>query len=158
MLSLTRLYRFSASHRLHVPAFSPAENARLFGKCNNPYGHGHDYTLAVTVSGDPDPVTGLLLPLSLLDRLVDRQVLRSFAFRYINLELPQFQTRTATTENIALVIVDLLQQGWQDYLARTPAKLTRVHIQETERNSFEVLIGAPASTPDQFTIESAVHG
>jgi len=140
MISLTRRYRFSASHRLQSSRLTPAENVRLFGKCNNPYGHGHDYVLEVTAAGEADPVTGLLLPIADLDRLVDQRVLRTFAWRNINLDLPQFEKLIATTENVALVIVDLLQQHWRQYLSRTPARLSRVYIQETERNGFEVLL------------------
>lgn len=155
MISLTRRYRFSASHRLHSPELSAAENARLFGKCNNPYGHGHDYILEVTASGEPEPLTGLLLPLAALDRLVDEHVLRAFAWRNINLDIPQFQDRTATTENVALVIADLLQQYWPEYLTATSARLSRVYIQETERNGFEVLL--PVSSQPQHTRDSAIE-
>lgn len=158
MISLTRRYRFSASHRLHSSELSHAENARLFGKCNNPYGHGHDYILEVTAKGEADPLTGLLLPIAILDQLVDEQVLRLFAWRNINVDLPQFQTLTATTENVALVIVDLLQQHWREYLSGTSAHLSRVFIQETERNSFEVLVTPhPPTVPDSLPIESVVH-
>ena len=158
MISLTRRYRFSASHRLHSSALSPAENARLFGKCNNPHGHGHDYVLEVTVTGETDSATGLILPLTTLDRLVEERVLRAFAWRNINLDLPQFEKLTATTENVALVIAGLLQQHWRDYLSGTPARLSRVYIQETERNGFEVLVGAAQPVlPSRLELESIVH-
>ena len=158
MTSLTRLYRFAASHRLHTPALSPAENARLFGKCNNPHGHGHDYILEVTVAGDVDPLTGMILPVATLDQLVHNRVLSVFAFRNINLDLPQFQTLTATTENIALVIAGLLQQHWSEYLNSASARLSRIYIQETERNGFEVLLPAPEPLgPRPLLIESVVH-
>ena len=158
MISLTRRYRFSASHRLHSPELSPADNARLFGKCNNPHGHGHDYVLEVTVTGEADPVTGLIVPVATLDQLVDQRVLRAFAWRNINLDLPQFEKRTATTENVALVIADLLDRHWREYLGGTSARLARVYIQETERNGFEVLLGASQPLlPDRLTVESIVH-
>jgi 6-pyruvoyltetrahydropterin/6-carboxytetrahydropterin synthase len=158
MISLTRRYRFSASHRLHCPQLSLAENSRLFGKCNNPHGHGHDYTLEVTVAGEANPITGLLLPLAELDKLVEERVLGAFAWRNINLDVPQFEKLTATTENVALAIVGLLQQHWREYLSGTSARLVRVYIQETERNGFEVLLAAPhapVANPSEF--ESAVH-
>ncbi len=158
MTAITRRYRFSASHRLHSPELSPAENARVFGKCNNPHGHGHDYVLEVTITGPADPLTGLILPLASLDRLVEEKVLHAFAWRNLNLDVPQFATLTPTTENVALVVADILQQHWREYLTGTLARLSRVYIQETERNSFEVLLGAavPAISP-RLPFESIVH-
>jgi 6-pyruvoyltetrahydropterin/6-carboxytetrahydropterin synthase len=158
MTSLTRRYRFSASHRLHSAALSPAENARLFGKCNNPHGHGHDYVLEVTVTGPANPLTGLILPLASLDRLVEEKVLRAFAWRNLNLDVPRFATLTPTTENVALVIADILQRHWRESLTGTSARLSRVYIQETERNAFEVLLGpAQPAHSDRLPFESTVH-
>lgn len=158
MISLTRRYRFSASHRLHSPELSAAENARLFGKCNNPFGHGHDYLLEVTISGEADAHTGLVLPIAMLDRLVEERVLSAFRSRNINLDLPQFEKRTATTENIALVIVDLLRQSWTTYIDGSAAQLSRVYIQETERNGFEVLVNMPQpSLSRSLQIENLIH-
>ena len=145
MISLTRRYQFSASHRLHSSALTDEENASLYGKCNNPYGHGHDYTLEVTVMGRVDPNTGLLLALSDLDALVSREVLRLFSGRNINLDVPQFQSLVPSTENIVLVIRDLLREHWRRYLGESSAYLSRVHVQETERNGFEIAVEAPAS-------------
>lgn len=142
MTILARRYRFSASHRLHASDLSAIENARLYGKCNNPFGHGHDYVLEVSVTGPVDAYTGLIVPVSKLDRLVEEQILRLFASRNLNLDVPQFANVVPTTENIALVVMDLLQRHWDDYLAGTNAQLYRVHIQETDRNNFEVLAGA----------------
>ncbi len=140
MMAITRLYRFSASHRLHSPVLSAAENSRLYGKCNNPFGHGHNYVLEVTAAGSMDGRTGLLLPISKLDELVQEAVLARFAHRNINLDVPQFERLVPTTENLALVITDLLQQNWTAYLGGLPVRLHRVHIQETDRNGFEVLL------------------
>lgn len=140
MMTITRLYRFSASHRLHSPVLSAAENSRLYGKCNNPFGHGHNYVLEVSAAGSMDERTGLLLPISKLDRLVQETVLERFAHRNINLDVPQFERLVPTTENLALVITDLLQQNWAAYLRGLPVRLNRVHIQETDRNGFEVLL------------------
>jgi 6-pyruvoyltetrahydropterin/6-carboxytetrahydropterin synthase len=142
MTTVTRRYHFSASHRLHALELSDAENAHLYGKCNNPFGHGHDYTLEVTVSGPVDETNGLVLPLARLDALVHDRVLRLFASRNINLDVPQFAGLVPTTENIALVIADLIQNNWTEYVAGSPARLVRVHLQETERNGFEVLLAA----------------
>ncbi len=142
MIAITRRYRFSASHRLHSRELSAAENTELYGKCNNPFGHGHDYVLEVTANGEIDALTGLLLPLAKLDRLVEQSVLRLFASRNINLDVPQFAQLVPTTENIALVIADLLEEHWDAYLGDTRAQLLRVHIQETDRNGFEVFVRA----------------
>jgi 6-pyruvoyltetrahydropterin/6-carboxytetrahydropterin synthase len=144
MTSITRLYKFSASHRLHSAALSDAENDRLYGKCNNPFGHGHDYILEVTATGELDPLTGRILPLAALDRLIEEKVLRRFANRNLNLDVPEFAALVPTTENVALTVAAILERHWPAYFARTSARLSRVHIQETDRNGFEVLIPAPA--------------
>lgn len=155
MTTLTRRYRFSASHRLHSPELSAARNAELYGKCNNPFGHGHDYVLEVTAAGPIDTATGLLLPISKFDRLIDEQVLRLFASRNINLDVPQFADRVPTTENIALVIADLLEHHWKTYLDGTRAHLHRVHVQETDRNGFEILLRARKNlSPRHVQLES----
>ena len=138
MMTITRLYRFSASHRLHSPMLNETENSRLYGKCNNPFGHGHNYILEVTAAGSMDGRTGLLLPISKLDGLVQEAVLKRFAHRNINLDVPQFERLVPTTENLALVITDLLEENWAAYLGGLPVRLHRVHIQETDRNGFEV--------------------
>jgi 6-pyruvoyltetrahydropterin/6-carboxytetrahydropterin synthase len=139
MTSVTRRYYFSASHRLHLRDLSEAENEQLYGKCNNPYGHGHDYVLDVTAQGTVDPVTGQVVTRHELDRLVREQILNVFEHRNINLDVQQFENSVPTTENIALVIADLLREQWSAYVS-SPACLSRIHIQETDRNGFEVLI------------------
>ncbi|MFL6354743.1 MAG: 6-carboxytetrahydropterin synthase [Bryobacteraceae bacterium] len=144
-MTITRLYRFSASHRLHSADLSAAENVRLYGKCNNPFGHGHNYVLAVTASGELDPLTGVLLPLSKLDRLVNETVLQLFCHSNINVDVPQFKYLVPTTENVALVIAELIEQNWDAYLGAVPARLHRIHIQETDRNGFEVRTVGPRS-------------
>ena len=93
-----------------------------------------------------DQQTGLLLPVSKLDRLVHETVLQLFAYRNINVDVPQFERLVPTTENVALVIADLLQQNWEAYLGAVPARLHRVHIQETDRNGFEVMLNLPQHT------------
>ena len=150
MITLTRRYRFSASHRLHSPELTAAENAELYGKCNNPFGHGHDYILEITAAGEVDTFTGLILPVAKLDSLVEKIVLELFASRNINLDVPQFANLVPTTENIALVIARLLGEHWNAYLRNTRARLERIHIQETDRNSFEVLLRASENNRIHF--------
>ena len=151
MTTVTRVYRFSASHRLHSPLLTDAENIAIFGKCNNPYGHGHDYVLSITVAGPVDARTGLLLRIAELDQLVQTKVLGILAHSNINEDLPQFKDAVPTTENVALFIAEQLQQHWNDFVSPKRARLYRVHIQETERNGFELLI---AKTVPQKRIES----
>jgi 6-pyruvoyltetrahydropterin/6-carboxytetrahydropterin synthase len=139
MISVTRLYRFSASHRLHLESLSEEDNDRLYGKCNNPYGHGHDYVLEVTCAGAVDEASGLVVPIAQLDRLVHEKVLRLVASRNINLDVPHFAALVPTTENLATVIVSELLRSWSEFI-QSGAKLTRVHVQETDRNGFEVML------------------
>ncbi len=143
MMSVTRRYYFSASHRLHLRDLSERENEELYGKCNNPFGHGHDYVLEVTAQGATDPFTGQVALRRELDDLVREQVLNIFEHRNINLDIPQFKSAVPTTENIALVIADLLREHWNAFIS-SQARLSRIHIQETDRNGFEVLI--PSTT------------
>lgn len=144
MTSITRRYQFPAGHRLHSPDLSAAENARLYGKCNNPFGHGHNYVLEVTVTGQVDPLSGLILPVRELDRLVETKILKLFSHRNLNLDVPQFQILVPTTENIVSVIKDILLENWCDYLGDVQAHLRRVYIQETARNEFEIVLPIPS--------------
>jgi 6-pyruvoyltetrahydropterin/6-carboxytetrahydropterin synthase len=137
---LTRRYRFSASHRLHSPALSDGENRLLYGKCNNPFGHGHDYLVEVTIAGTPDPVTGMIVPRRDLDQWVESKVLKLFDHRYINKDVAGLATRVPTTENVALLIARLLAEDWPRAFPAVRAGLAGVHIQETDRNGFEVLM------------------
>ena len=129
-IHLTRRYSFSASHRLHNPALSEAENNRVYGKCNNPYGHGHNYVVEVTVSGVPDPATGMVASLVNLDGFVQREVLDAFDHRYLNEEVPLFRELVPTTENLCVEIYRRLR-------AFPAARLERIRIEETGLNSFE---------------------
>jgi 6-pyruvoyltetrahydropterin/6-carboxytetrahydropterin synthase len=127
---LTRRYLFSASHRLHSDAMSDAENAATYGKCNNPYGHGHNYALEVTVSGAVDERTGMVCDLMELDDFVRREILERFGHENLN-TLAEFAQTVPTTENLCAVIHDILQRGFQ------PAHLDKVRLEETMMNSFE---------------------
>jgi 6-pyruvoyltetrahydropterin/6-carboxytetrahydropterin synthase len=129
---LTRRYRFSASHRLDVPSYSAGENRRLFGKCNNPYGHGHDYVLDVTVEGSPDS-TGQLVNRATLDSLISAKVLRRFDHKNLNIDVPELAGVVPTTENLAAAIRDVVAREWS-----LPARLQRIRVSETERNIFEL--------------------
>jgi 6-pyruvoyltetrahydropterin/6-carboxytetrahydropterin synthase len=127
---LSRRYTFAASHRLHSPAFSEAENQRVYGKCNNPYGHGHNYTIEVTLSGAVDPATGMVANLGDLDPFVQRHVLDAFDHRNLNEEVEAFRTKVPTTENLCIEIFNRLR----DF---PKAHLERVRVEETSKNSFE---------------------
>jgi len=127
---LTRRYVFSASHRLHSNAMSDTENAATYGKCNNPYGHGHNYALEVTVSGHVAEATGMVCNLVDLDGFVHSEILERFDRENLNLR-PEFDRIVPTTENLCTTIYDILQRGF------TQAHLERIRIEETMMNSFE---------------------
>jgi len=127
---LTRRYLFSASHRLHSSALSDEANREVYGKCNNPHGHGHNYFLEVTVSGRIAPETGMLCDLGELDSAVAREVLGRFDHRNLN-ELQDLRGVVPTTENLAIRIQQILSQ------VPLPAHLEGIRIEETARNSFE---------------------
>jgi len=129
-VTLTRRYSFSASHRLHSSKMTEAENERLYGKCNNPYGHGHNYEVEVTLAGPIDPSTGMIANLAELDEFVQQQVLADFDHRYLNEEIPVFKKIVPTTENLCIEIYNRLK-------AFPGARLERVRIEETSKNSFE---------------------
>jgi len=137
MLRLTKIYRFSASHRLHVDAWSDERNRETFGKCNYPYGHGHNYTLELSVEGAADPASGLCFDRAELDRLANDAVLSKISHVNMNL-LPEFSDKTASTENLAVVIAGWLQEGWNTLFPDARARLSRVRIVETPRNFFEL--------------------
>jgi len=108
MIYLTRKIEFSASHLYHNPAFSAEENRRVFGKCNNPHGHGHNYVLEVTVAGTPDPNTGMVLDLKELKEILQREIIERMDHRFLNYEVPELAGQIPTCENIAAVIWNLL--------------------------------------------------
>jgi 6-pyruvoyltetrahydropterin/6-carboxytetrahydropterin synthase len=132
---LTRRYRFSASHRLHSDEMSAEENRATYGKCNNPYGHGHNYALEVTVSGAVDASTGMVCNLVDLDGFMEREILARY--EHVNLNtLPEFGHRVPTTENLCVEIYEILQRGFHQ------AHLEKVRMEETMMNSFEYAGGA----------------
>ena len=129
-IELGRRYRFAASHRLHSAQMSEAENARIYGKCNNPCGHGHNYTVEITISGDVDPETGMIANLADLDNFVQREVIDPFDYRSLNDEVEVFRAEVPTTENLCIEI-------YRRVRAFPHAKLERVRVEETSNNSFE---------------------
>lgn len=125
MIYLTRRVEFSASHYYHNPGLSEEENRRVFGKCSNLYGHGHNYALEVTVGGDVDPATGMVLNITDLKKLLDAEVLEPMDHKMLNKEVPEFADRNPTTENIAVAI-------WNRLAPRlTFGRLHRVRLYET---------------------------
>jgi 6-pyruvoyltetrahydropterin/6-carboxytetrahydropterin synthase len=130
MVYVTRVYDFSAAHRLHSETLDASENERVFGKCNRPGGHGHNYVIEVTVSGAVDADTGFAFPLDRLDALVDEHVLQPMDHRNLNTDVPQFRGVNPTSENLAVVIWNALRPG-------IGSALHRVKVQETPRNFFE---------------------
>ena len=132
---LTRRYLFSASHRLHADALSNEQNRAVYGKCNNPHGHGHNYALEVTVSGQVSGETGMVCNLVDLDEAVLHTVLDRFDHQNLN-TLPDFATLVPTTENLTEIVYDILKQRFHS------AHLERVRIEETSKNSFEYAGGA----------------
>ncbi|MCL4403040.1 MAG: 6-carboxytetrahydropterin synthase [Acidobacteria bacterium] len=139
MIRVTRRYRFSASHRLHAPQLGEEENRRLYGKCNNPYGHGHNYEVEVSAAGPLDPRCGRVLDPRLLDRLVRRAVLDELDHRNLNTEVAAFRAAVPTSENLAVEIGRRLKRGWRDAFPGNWPRLERISIAETGRNIFEVL-------------------
>jgi 6-pyruvoyltetrahydropterin/6-carboxytetrahydropterin synthase len=124
MILLTRKAEFSASHYYWNDAFSPEENERVFGKCANRNGHGHNYTLEVTVEGDVNPVTGFVVDLKRLKDVMDREVVQIYDHRHLNLEVPEFQHTIPTTENIAIAVWRRLEPKLEG------ARLHRVRVYE----------------------------
>jgi 6-pyruvoyltetrahydropterin/6-carboxytetrahydropterin synthase len=125
MVYLTRKIEFSAAHRYHNPAFSPEENRRIFGKCNNANGHGHNYVLEVTVGGETDPKTGMVLDLKELKELMEREVMERMDHRSLNHEVPELAGQIPTCETIATFIWKLLEPKIRR------GRLTRVRLWES---------------------------
>lgn len=124
MILLTRKAEFSAAHYYWNDEFSEEENARIFGKCANRNGHGHNYTLEVTVEGEVDPVSGFVVDLKWLRDVMEKEVIKVYDHRHLNFEVPEFQKTIPTTENIAIAIWNRLEPNL------TGAKLHRVRVYE----------------------------
>jgi 6-pyruvoyltetrahydropterin/6-carboxytetrahydropterin synthase len=130
-VTVTRRMHFNAAHRVHNPALSDAENTELFGKCNNPNWHGHNYTLDVSVKGEISPKTGYVVDLAKLKEIVNREVIDKVDHRNMNVEVPFMKGLIPTTENIVVAMWKVLAP------AVAPAKLARLKLWETENNSAE---------------------
>ena len=127
---LTRRYMFSASHRLHSESLSAEQNREVYGKCNNPYGHGHNYMVEITVSGPVDLKTGMVCNLVDLDGFVHGQVIERYDHQNLNL-MQEFTKNVPTTENLCIAIYEIVHRGFEK------AHLEKVRIEETMMNSFE---------------------
>ncbi|MFZ0707560.1 MAG: 6-carboxytetrahydropterin synthase [Candidatus Korobacteraceae bacterium] len=124
MIYLTRKCEFSASHYYHNPAFTPEENQRVFGKCANLNGHGHNYTLEVTVKGEVDSTTGFVVDLKQLKDILNEEVVEAMDHRHLNKEVPEFAAQIPTTENLAIAIWNRLEAKLKS------AQLHRVRVYE----------------------------
>jgi len=130
-----RRYRLSASHRLHSDALDEARNRAVYGKCNNPHGHGHNYTIEVIVGGNIDPVTGMVCDLVALDSCVQKEILDRFDHTNLNMHAC-FQSTVPTTENFNIEVHRLLTAAFHQ------AEIISVRVEETSNNSFEYPVPA----------------
>jgi 6-pyruvoyltetrahydropterin/6-carboxytetrahydropterin synthase len=135
---LTRRYLFSASHRLHSGQLSETENWRVYGKCNNPYGHGHNYVLHVSARGPASEVEGRVIDTAALDALVEREILRNLDSRNLNRDVDWFDPRVPTSENLGWEICRRLKQNWRAAFPGEWPRLEKICIEETPRNIFQV--------------------
>lgn len=126
-----RREHFNAAHRLHNPSWTEEENARIFGKCNNPNYHGHNYDLIVQLTGEVNPATGYVFDLKILSDLVKENVLDKFDHKNLNLDTEEFKTLNPSAENIAIVIYDILRTKISN------AYDLKIRLYETERNYVE---------------------
>jgi 6-pyruvoyltetrahydropterin/6-carboxytetrahydropterin synthase len=129
-LTVTRHVHFNAAHRLHNPALSDTENRSLFGPCNNPNYHGHNYDLEISVEGDVDPRTGYVVDLGVVKQVAAETVLAALDHKNLNLDVPEFRDLNPTAENIAIVI-------WRKLEGKLPGKLVKIVLWETPRNRVE---------------------
>lgn len=134
MIQLTRSYPFAASHRLHRADLPAEQNREIYGKCNNPYGHGHNYTVEVTVAGPVDARLGRVVDVSVLDELVRETVIAPVDHRNLNEDVAEFRELVPTTENLAYVLRERLLAKWPENFPR----LRRLRIFETRKNMFEI--------------------
>lgn len=130
-ITVSRKEHFNAAHRLHNPAWSDEKNNSIFGKCNNPHFHGHNYELIVSLTGVPDPETGYVYDLKLLSDLIEEKIIRQFDHKNLNLDTAFFKTLNPTAENIAMVIWRILRQHIDNQYE------LKIKLYETERNCVE---------------------
>ena len=138
MFRVTRRYQFAASHRLYSALLSNEENERVYGKCAQPYGHGHNYVVEVSARGSLEPVSGRAVNTDVLDRLVKRCVLEPFNHRNLNLEVEAFRNTVPTAESLATEIGRRLKNNWNTAFPRGGPRLDKIRIEETPRNSCEI--------------------
>jgi 6-pyruvoyltetrahydropterin/6-carboxytetrahydropterin synthase len=129
-MTVTRRVHFNAAHRLHNPSLSEQENSRIFGPCNNPNYHGHNYELDVSVEGEIDTVTGYVVDLGVVKQIVEERVVGLLDHRNLNLDIPELESVNPTTENLAVLIWTLLE-------GHLPGKLKKIVLWETPRNRVE---------------------
>ena len=130
-VSVYRKEHFNAAHRLNIPAWDAGKNTEVFGKCNNPSFHGHNYELIVKVTGVPDPVSGFVIDLKVLSEIIEENVLDRFDHKNLNVDTEEFRTLNPTAENIAIVIYNILREKLDEALE------LQVRLYETERNYVE---------------------
>ena len=134
LIRLGKKYTFTSAHRLYSPALSEARNKEIYGKCANPFGHGHDYDVEVTVEGETDRVTGRVVDLRILDALLEAEVLSRYRYKSLNSEMATVQT----TENLALEVQERLKAAWTVAFGASGPRLQRIRIWETDRNICEI--------------------
>ncbi|MDQ6812996.1 MAG: 6-carboxytetrahydropterin synthase [Bacteroidota bacterium] len=130
-VAVYRKEHFNAAHRLHNPAWDESKNASVFGKCNNPNYHGHNYEVIIKVVGQPDPATGFVIDLGYLSQVIEENVLSRFDHKNLNLDCKEFEQLNPTAENITVVIYEILRQKLN------PSLELQVRLYETERNFVE---------------------
>lgn len=141
IVEITHAVEFSASHRLHNPALSDEDNLRIFGMCNNPHGHGHNYVVEVTLRGTPDPRTGMLMDLNVLSGIVREKIFARVDHRHLNHDVPFLEGVVTTAENIAIAFWGELEPSLQDIPG---CKLHRIRVRESQANSAEYFGASPA--------------
>lgn len=137
-MKLTFRYPFSAAHRLHSDQLSEDDNWRVYGRCNNPFGHGHNYTVEVTVSGEPNAETGMVVDRNLLDTMVKEEILSRVEHTNLNVQVGEMKNLVPTTENLAYVFAEWLRKGWTRHFSSQDVKFDRIRIYETRNNRFEI--------------------
>lgn len=135
---VTRTIEFNAAHRLYNPEFSEEKNKRIYGKCSNAYGHGHNYELEITVSGNVDPATGFLLDMKELKKILEQEIMNRFDHKHLNYDVEELKDTVPSTEVLALTVWDLLEKTLQRY-TNNEIKLHEVKIHETRKNSVRYL-------------------